>query len=168
MAISILGPFLGSLLSFCVCFVYPASLSFHLLLDERTSPSGALKNDHLQHVMFWVLCSWICCIESFPPLALLLQYLPFYYEIKCVLFYWLASPQFKGAGWLWLNVIYPAYEKAAPMCAQLYNERCPPQLKALLEKAAAAIMGGPNSQQSDAFNRSRQPSKAVDGTQKAD
>ncbi|CDJ60219.1 TB2/DP1, HVA22 domain-containing protein, putative [Eimeria maxima] len=167
MAFSILGPFLGSLLCFCVCFVYPASLSFQLLLDEKSSPSGALKNDHLQHVMFWVLCSWICCIETFPPLALLLQYLPFYYEMKCVLFYWLASPQFKGAGWIWLHAICPAYEKAAPMCSQLYKEHCPPQLKVAIEKATSTIMGL-KSQHSDAFNKSRQPSKTVDTTQKAD
>lgn len=167
MAFSLFGPFLGSLLCFCICFVYPASLSFQLLLNEKASPSGALKNDHLQHVMFWILCSWICCIESFPPLALLFQYLPFYYEIKCVLFYWLASPQFKGAGWLWLNVINPAYERAAPMCVQMYNERCPPQVKAAIEKAAAAI-SGTRTRQSDDFNKSRQPSRTADVAPKSD
>lgn len=167
MAFSIVGPFLGSLLCFCMCFIYPASLSFQLLLDEKASASGALKNDHIQHVVFWILCSWICCVESFPPLALLTHYIPFYYEIKCVLFFWLASPQFKGAGWLWLHAIYPAYEKAAPVCSQMYKERCPPQVKAAIEKVTAAVTGAKPSQQSDAFNRSRQPSKAAD-TSKAD
>lgn len=162
MALTILGPLLGSVLCFCVCFLYPASLSFQLLLDEKAAPSGALKSDHIQHVVFWIICSWICCLESFSAIALLSKFIPFYYEIKCVLFYWLASPQFKGAGWLWLHFINPAYEKAAPVCIQMYNEHCPVQVKAVIEKATAAILRARNAEHSDAFNRSRQPSKAAD------
>lgn len=162
MAVTILGPFLGSLLCFCVCFLYPASLSFHLLLDEKTSPSGALKNDHIQHVVFWIICAWICCVESFSPVAVATTFIPLYYEIKCVLFYWLASPQFKGAGWLWLHAINPAYDQIAPMCSQMYQEQCPPQIKSFVEKVMAAITGEKNAHESEAFNKSRQPSKAAD------
>ncbi|KAL8445798.1 hypothetical protein Emed_005354 [Eimeria media] len=167
MAFTILGPLLGSLLCFCVCFLYPASLSFQLLLDEKASASTSLKNEHVQHVVFWILCSWICCLESFSPISLLCRYMPFYYEIKCVLFYWLASPQFKGAGWLWLHVINPAYEKAAPVCSQMYKEHCPPQLKRAFERATAAATSPKTAEQMDAFNKSRQPSKAAD-TSKTD
>ncbi|OEH74471.1 HVA22-like protein d [Cyclospora cayetanensis] len=166
MAFTILGPILGSLLCFSICFVYPASLTFQLLLKEKGVPCGALNNDHLQHVVFWILSSWICCMESFPPIALLCQYIPLYYEIKCVLFYWLASPQFKGAGWLWLNVLNPAYEKAAPVCSQMYSEQCHPKIKSAIEKVIGTIVGR-RAQQSEAFNKSRQPSKTTD-TAKAD
>lgn len=162
MALSIVGPFLGSLLCFFFCFVYPASLTFQLLLDAKSSAGGALTNDHVQHVVFWILCSWFCCVESFSPIAILTQYFPLYCEIKCVLFFWLASPQFKGAGWLWLHAIRPAYEKAAPVCSKMYKEQCPPQIKAVIEKATAAITGVKPSQQSAAFNKSRQPSKGAD------
>lgn len=106
-------------------------------------------------------------MESFSPVAILTQYIPFYYEIKCVLFFWLASPQFKGAGWLWLHAIHPAYGKAAPVCSQMYEAHFPPQIKAAIEKATTAITGAKPTQQCDAFNRSRQPSKAAD-TSKAD
>lgn len=167
MAFTIVGPLLGSLMCFCVCFLYPASLSFQLLLDEKATASGALKNDHVQHVVFWIICSWVCCIESFSPITIITPYIPLYYEIKCMLFYWLASPQFKGAGWLWLHAINPAFEKAAPLCVQMYKEQCPPQVKAAIERATAAITGSKYVQQSDAFNKSRQPSKAAD-TSKAD
>lgn len=166
MALTILGPFLGSFVCFCVCFIYPAYLSVQLLLDDEATASGPLKSYHIQHVVFWMLYSWVFCVESLSPVAFLAQYLPFYYEIKCVLFYWLASPQFKGAGWLWLHVINPAYEKSAPVCSRIYRERFPPQVKAAIEKAKETVVGT-KGLESDAFNKSRQPSKAA-GTSKAD
>lgn len=162
MVASLLGPFLGPFVTLAVCFLYPVYLTFQLLVSEKTTPSPSLRSDHLHYVVFWMLSAWILVLESIQPFSALVGLVPFYCEVKCVFFYWLASPQFKGAGWIWLNALLPAYQQVSPVCAELWRNHLPPQVQKFFETASASLVsGGGCDAAGAAFAQSREPSNAT-------
>ncbi|PFH32357.1 TB2/DP1, HVA22 family protein [Besnoitia besnoiti] len=160
--ISILGNFLGTLLVFGVSFVYPAYLTFRFLLAHRAQGDGARPNfpptEYIQHVFYWVLYAWLTVFTGF-VLSKISAFIPLYHELRAALFYWLASPDFKGAGWLWLVILSPHYGAVDAMIRDLYERFCPPSLKSYLSVVAE---GGENAVE-QAFRRDRTANKQLDG-----
>lgn len=159
---SILGSFLGSLVVFGVSFVYPAYLTFRFLLAHRSEANRPEKGfpppEYIQHVFYWVLYAWLAVFDAL-VLSKVSSFLPLYHETRAALFYWLASPNFKGAGWLWLAVLSPYYGRVDTMIRDAYERFCPPTLKSYL---SATTEGGEDAVER-AFRRDRSTSKQIDG-----
>ncbi|CBZ50672.1 putative TB2/DP1, HVA22 domain-containing protein [Neospora caninum Liverpool] len=160
--ISILGNFLGSLLVIGVSFLYPAYLTFRFLLAHRATGDSASRSnfpaaEYIQHVFYWVLYAWLSIFIRL-VLSKISAFIPFYHELLAALFYWLASPEFKGAGWLWLVVLSPHYFTLDRTIREMYDCYCPPTVKAYLSQAADASGNAAE----EAFRRDRSASKQLD------
>ncbi|EPR58288.1 TB2/DP1, HVA22 family protein [Toxoplasma gondii TgCatPRC2] len=160
--ISLLGNFLGSLLVLGVSFVYPAYLTFRFLLAHRAAGDSASRpnfpaTEYIQHVFYWVLYAWLSIFIGL-VLSKISAFIPLYHELLAALFYWLASPDFKGAGWLWLVVLSPHYSTLDSTIRDMYEIYCPPTLKMYLSHA---VDGSANAAE-EAFRRDRSASNPVD------
>lgn len=167
--ISLLGNFLGPLLLFGVSFAYPAYLTFNFLLSyvapsssssSRSPPPAATASpaDCVQHLFYWVLYAWMCILDSL-LLSRVAAFIPLYYELQAALFYWLASPEFKGAGWMWLVVVRPYYKEMDRRLKELYDQYCPPQVKTYLSYPSRTVE---STTTNDAFKRERISSAHMD------
>jgi len=161
MAISLFGYFLSNLLSFAVCFIYPAYLTFSMVLTTKYSPCGKkdigkkieekakeLKsnvmttttqnklglvsneeiNDYIHYGLYWIIFVFYTCIETGCFFSLI-QYIPCYYEMKSILFFWLGSEHFKGAGWLWFSIIETNYKFIDNILVDAFDAYCPQTIK---------------------------------------
>jgi len=89
-----------------VGFVYPIYASFKAIKTVQ-------QEDDSQWLTYWIVYGFLTLIESFTDFFLF--WIPFYYFVKIAFLVWCFLPQFKGATWLYLNVVGPLlnrYEKA--------------------------------------------------------
>uniref|UniRef100_A0A6T5UIG5 Protein YOP1 n=1 Tax=Lankesteria abbotti TaxID=340204 RepID=A0A6T5UIG5_9APIC len=102
MAISIV-PFLG-FLSFLTQIVYPLVVSIKTLFDrEAQFPEVA------QWCLYWIIYSLWNFLQT-NVFFIFVEYIPLFLEAKFVVFLWLVYPEFKGAGWLWFNLLEQPYQ----------------------------------------------------------
>jgi len=89
-----------------VGFVYPIYASFKAIKTTT-------QDDDSQWLTYWIVYGFLTLVESFTDFFLF--WIPFYYFVKIAFLVWCFLPQFKGATWLYSNVIGPLlsrYEKA--------------------------------------------------------
>eukprot|EP01054_Gregarina_sp_Poly1_P002478 Gregarina_sp_Poly_1__2477@NODE_1670_length_3568_cov_300_108826_g1096_i0_p4_GENE_NODE_1670_length_3568_cov_300_108826_g1096_i0NODE_1670_length_3568_cov_300_108826_g1096_i0_p4_ORF_typecomplete_len153_score14_46TB2_DP1_HVA22/PF03134_19/2_9e11_NODE_1670_length_3568_cov_300_108826_g1096_i05911049 len=82
-------------------FVYPLIVT----LGVASEPKQTLTHARLiQWTLYWMIyATWTLGENSL--FWWLAEYLPLYHELKWILFFWLASPKFQGAAWLWFCVL---------------------------------------------------------------
>jgi len=97
--ISLLGQ---SGLCYAGCVIYPAYKS--VLAIE--SPDRA---DDTQWLTYWVVFSVVGFVETVSDL--LLDWIPFYFFVKCGFFYYLMNPRLKGATCLYKILLQPIAQK---------------------------------------------------------
>jgi hypothetical protein len=62
-------------------------------------------DDHKQWLMYWLVFSFFHLMEYF--LVIILVWIPFYWEIKCLFLLWLQYPDTRGASYIYLYWIRP-------------------------------------------------------------
>ena len=77
-------------------FVYPAYCSFMAIESAETI-------DDTQWLTYWVVFAFFSITEN--VMNFLVEYIPFYYMIKCAFFLWLYHPKFLGAGVVYKSII---------------------------------------------------------------
>jgi receptor expression-enhancing protein 5/6 len=77
-------------------FVYPAYCSFVAIESAETI-------DDTQWLTYWVVFALFSITEN--VMNFLVEYIPFYYMIKCAFFLWLYHPKFLGAGVVYKSII---------------------------------------------------------------
>ncbi|CRH00773.1 HVA22-like protein, putative [Plasmodium relictum] len=95
------------LINIIICIICPAVKTHNLLLNKKEK----INEENVQYIHFltyWILYSFYSYIESV-FLIHFMNYIPFYYEIKLVLFFWLYSDTFQGAGYLYFKFIEKNY-----------------------------------------------------------
>lgn len=89
-------------LSQCACqffgLLYPAYASFKAIKSSSA-------DDHKQWLMYWLVFSFFHLMEYF--LVIILVWIPFYWEIKCLFLFWLQYPDTRGASYIYLRWIRP-------------------------------------------------------------
>lgn len=87
--------------------------------------------EYIHWTAFWVIfITWQFGEQTL--LAPVLPFIPFFYELKALLFYWLCSDRFRGAGWLWLELVEPVYHPLSMKLAEAFNKHCPDSMKSYL------------------------------------
>lgn len=56
-------------------------------------------------MMYWIVFAFFTCIETFTDIFV--SWIPFYYEIKVALVFWLLSPATKGSSTLYRKFVHP-------------------------------------------------------------
>ncbi|CRG93943.1 HVA22-like protein, putative [Plasmodium gallinaceum] len=95
------------LINIIVCIICPAIKTHNLLLLKKEK----INEENLQYIHFltyWILYSFYSYMESVLIIHFM-NYIPFYYEIKLILFFWLYSDTFQGAGYLYFKFIEKNY-----------------------------------------------------------
>lgn len=98
--------------------------------------------EYIHWTAFWVIfITWQFGEQTL--LAPVLPFIPFFYELKALLFYWLCSDRFRGAGWLWLELVEPVYHPLSMKLAEAFNKHCPDSMKSYLGcTSTSAGLGG--------------------------
>jgi receptor expression-enhancing protein 5/6 len=90
-------------------FAYPAYMSFKAIESSETI-------DDTQWLTYWVVFGFFSIAEN--VMSFLIEWIPFYYMIKCAFFLWLYHPKFLGAGLMYKQLIkpyvMPALERTQP------------------------------------------------------
>ncbi|KAL3802412.1 hypothetical protein ACHAW5_001133 [Stephanodiscus triporus] len=90
-------------------FAYPAYMSFKAIESSEII-------DDTQWLTYWVVFGFFSIAEN--VMSFLIEWIPFYYMIKCAFFLWLYHPKFLGAGLVYKQVIkpyvMPALERTQP------------------------------------------------------
>lgn len=81
-------------------FIYPAYASMAAI----ETPDA---RDDTKWLTYWVVFSLFATLEY--PFEFILQYIPFYYLIKCVFFAWLFLPVMNGASVLYKTFVRPFF-----------------------------------------------------------
>ncbi|EIE22922.1 hypothetical protein COCSUDRAFT_24120 [Coccomyxa subellipsoidea C-169] len=90
-------------LSHFLGFLYPTYASYKALMTPGTS-------DDTHWLTYWVVFS---AMETAEAVIEQLMWIPFYYEIKCLLILWLVLPQTKGAQLVFEKFIVPFLKQYA-------------------------------------------------------
>lgn len=99
MAVSVV-PFID-ILGVLSQLVYPFIVTLGVASEPKASQTHARL---IQWTLYWMIyASWTLGENTL--FWWLAEYLPLYYELKWILFFWLASPKFQGAAWLWYCVL---------------------------------------------------------------
>ena len=77
-------------------FAYPAYMSFKAIESSETI-------DDTQWLTYWVVFGFFSIAEN--VMSFLIEWIPFYYMIKCAFFLWLYHPKFLGAGLMYKQLI---------------------------------------------------------------
>lgn len=84
-----------SFLSWGVQWVWPLLQSCRILRGDAERKKK--QQDHW--VTYWVICALFSVLE----VALRLDLIPLFFELKFAFFFWLTANQFNGASWIWNN-----------------------------------------------------------------
>ncbi|GIX66298.1 HVA22-like protein, putative [Babesia caballi] len=89
-----------------ICVLYPGFTTFTHLFHGVLGDSSVVGDDprsncglYAHHLLYWTVYFLFLKFETY-FLVYLIPYLPFFYEMKILVFFWLASDHFKGAGYL--------------------------------------------------------------------
>jgi receptor expression-enhancing protein 5/6 len=88
------------LFSDLVGFIYPAYMSFKSLEGGKN-----VDGDASQWMTYWIVFCFVTMIES--ALPFLIQYVKFYYLIKCAVIIWLFHPKTSGAQVIYSSAVRP-------------------------------------------------------------
>mmetsp|Transcript_89742 Transcript_89742/g.159521 ORF Transcript_89742/g.159521 Transcript_89742/m.159521 type:complete len:150 (+) Transcript_89742:80-529(+) len=89
-----------------VQFGYPA-----LRYMEKVKTGQSMTDtDYVLFTVYFVICALWMFLES-AVLWILVDYCPFFLEIKLLFFLWLMYPEYKGAAYLWDDVLKPLHKK---------------------------------------------------------
>jgi receptor expression-enhancing protein 5/6 len=77
-------------------FAYPAYMSFKAIESSETI-------DDTQWLTYWVVFGFFSIAENI--MSFLIEWIPFYYMIKCAFFLWLYHPKFLGAALMYKQLI---------------------------------------------------------------
>eukprot|EP01055_Gregarina_sp_Pseudo9_P002816 Gregarina_sp_Pseudo_9__2815@NODE_3049_length_772_cov_669_788540_g2780_i0_p1_GENE_NODE_3049_length_772_cov_669_788540_g2780_i0NODE_3049_length_772_cov_669_788540_g2780_i0_p1_ORF_typecomplete_len155_score33_10TB2_DP1_HVA22/PF03134_19/2_5e12_NODE_3049_length_772_cov_669_788540_g2780_i0167631 len=81
--------------------VYPLVVTLGVASEPKSTQTHARL---IQWTLYWMIyASWTLGENTL--FWWLAEYLPLYHELKWILFFWLASPKFQGAAWLWFCVL---------------------------------------------------------------
>jgi len=75
-------------------------------------------------MMYWIVFAFFTCIETFTDIFI--SWLPFYYEVKVALVFWLLSPATKGSSTLYRKFVHPMltrHEQVGPENSSVYIDR---------------------------------------------
>lgn len=92
-------------LSFPISFLFPGYKSFRAVISNESG-------DDTRWLIYWVICGAIFFLEA--ALGFIIQYVPFYYEIKCAFLLLLQWDSAKLADQLYQTYIGPFMDKAEP------------------------------------------------------
>lgn len=92
-------------LSFPISFLFPGYKSFRAVISKD-------DGDDTRWLIYWVICGAIFFLEA--ALGFVIQYVPFYYEIKCAFLLVLQWDSAKLANQLYQTYIGPFLDKAEP------------------------------------------------------
>ncbi|CCF73384.1 hypothetical protein BMR1_02g01100 [Babesia microti strain RI] len=116
MSLSFMTPLIFSVLNFLVCVFYPAIDTFsYLYKDEIKNMGDKYANTSIvsqpshsslyaHFIVYWIIYFSTQFIE-YLFFTTILVFIPLYYEIKLLTFFWLGSSHFKGAGYLYLTYL---------------------------------------------------------------
>lgn len=114
------------LLNIICCIILPAVETHNLLLNRKEK----ITEDNVQYIHFltyWFIYSIYSYVES-SLLVPIIHYIPFYYELKLTLFYWLYSDTFQGAGYLYFKFIEKNYARIDKTLCEFVQEKVPKQI----------------------------------------
>mmetsp|Transcript_8134 Transcript_8134/g.18107 ORF Transcript_8134/g.18107 Transcript_8134/m.18107 type:complete len:153 (+) Transcript_8134:92-550(+) len=94
-----------SLVLAAVQYAYPLSCCYDKLLQN----SNASDVDDVQWTMYWAICAIWQTLEQL-VLWILIDYCPFYLEMKILCLLWLSMPTYKGAAYLWYGILQPLHK----------------------------------------------------------
>ncbi|VWU52629.1 YOP1-like protein, putative [Hepatocystis sp. ex Piliocolobus tephrosceles] len=108
------------LINMIVSIIYPAVKTYNLLLHK----SEKTNEENLQYIHFltyWIIYSLYSYIE-FLLLLYIINYIPFYSELKVIFFFWLHSDTFQGAGYIYFKYIDKNYAYLdKKLCSLIYD-----------------------------------------------
>merc|ERR1719506_3416175 len=111
-----------------VQFAYPLVQSFKKVFGATRASDW----EYAQWMMHWVICGVWSVLESL-FLWVLVDYFPFFLELKLLFFLWLMHPSFNGAAYLWYSVVQPLHKpidaKLRPFVEKLEKAEVPKELK---------------------------------------
>eukprot|EP00002_Diphylleia_rotans_P024186 TRINITY_DN476_c0_g13_i1.p1 TRINITY_DN476_c0_g13~~TRINITY_DN476_c0_g13_i1.p1 ORF type:complete len:146 (+),score=37.03 TRINITY_DN476_c0_g13_i1:68-505(+) len=113
-----------------VDFLYPAYASF---LAIESPESG----DDSQWLTYWIVYGFMQVIEAL--FEFILEWIPFYYEIKFLFFVWLQAPRYMGAQYLYEKFIEPFLVKHEKQIDQQIDAAAAAASNKITSAAAGAI-----------------------------
>ncbi|XP_017078772.1 uncharacterized protein LOC108112911 isoform X2 [Drosophila eugracilis] len=78
--------------------LYPAYASYKAVRTKDVK-------EYVKWMMYWIVFAFFTCIETFTDIFI--SWLPFYYEVKVTLVFWLLSPATKGSSTLYRKFVHP-------------------------------------------------------------
>ncbi|XP_016947395.1 uncharacterized protein LOC108022782 isoform X12 [Drosophila biarmipes] len=78
--------------------LYPAYASYKAVRTKDVK-------EYVKWMMYWIVFAFFTCIETFTDIFI--SWLPFYYEVKVALVFWLLSPATKGSSTLYRKFVHP-------------------------------------------------------------
>ncbi|KPU76955.1 LOW QUALITY PROTEIN: uncharacterized protein Dana_GF13556 [Drosophila ananassae] len=78
--------------------LYPAYASYKAVRTKDVK-------EYVKWMMYWIVFAFFTCIETFTDIFF--SWLPFYYEIKVALVFWLLSPATRGSSTLYRKFVHP-------------------------------------------------------------
>mmetsp|Transcript_56943 Transcript_56943/g.105296 ORF Transcript_56943/g.105296 Transcript_56943/m.105296 type:complete len:154 (-) Transcript_56943:215-676(-) len=94
-----------SLVLAAVQYAHPLSCCY----DKFFRNSDASDVDYVQWTVYWAICAVWHTLEQL-VLWVLVDYCPFYLELKMLFFLWLSMPTYKGAAYLWYGILQPLHK----------------------------------------------------------
>ncbi|CAK8698677.1 unnamed protein product [Clavelina lepadiformis] len=82
--------------------LYPAYSSYKAV-------KGANARQYVRWIMYWVVFALFTAVETFTDVFL--SWMPFYYELKIIIVFWLVLPYTKGSSYLYRKFIHPNLSK---------------------------------------------------------
>lgn len=96
--------------------IYPAYRSFKAVRNKN------LK-EYLKWIVYWIVYAFFTCLELVTDA--LLNWFPFYYEIKVIFLIWLLGPSSKGAMKVYKGIIHPmliSRERVSTIIVPFYTQ----------------------------------------------
>ncbi|KAH8348409.1 hypothetical protein KR084_007151 [Drosophila pseudotakahashii] len=94
--------------------LYPAYASYKAVRTKDVK-------EYVKWMMYWIVFAFFTCIETFTDIFI--SWLPFYYEVKVALVFWLLSPATKGSSTLYRKFVHPMltrHEQVGPKIEIVY------------------------------------------------
>jgi receptor expression-enhancing protein 5/6 len=101
LALMLFANFGGLFISNVIGFAYPTYATIRALESKS-------REDDTEWLMYWVVFSMIFILENFDWLV---NWVPFFYPLKVTFLLWCMLPKYKGAEWVYVNIIKPNFLK---------------------------------------------------------
>ncbi|CAG9477674.1 HVA22-like protein, putative [Plasmodium vivax] len=109
------------LINLIVSVICPAVKTYNLLLNKKDKPNDEFVQ-YIHFLTYWIMYSLYSYLEAI-LLIHIMNYIPFYSEMKLAFFFWLYSDTFQGAGYIyfkWIEKHYALVDKK--LCDLLQNK----------------------------------------------